>query len=549
MKEKNKNFFIGMAWPYANGSLHLGHLSAFIPADILARYHRLNGDNVLFVSGSDCHGTPISIKARKENTSPLKIAEKYHTEFKKNFDTLGFTFDYYGQTSSSTHANEVKEIFLKLYEKELIYKKTESLTYCEKCEEFLPDRYVEGTCPKCSYADARGDQCDECGELLDPQDLISPRCKTCGSEPTRRDSEHFFLKLTAFEKELKAWLKTQTTWRTNALNFTKGFLEQGLKDRAITRDIDWGIDVPLSGYETKKIYVWFEAVCGYFTNSVQWAKDNDKNIEDWWGKDSQSWHYYVHGKDNIPFHSIIWPSILMGSEKHLPNQIVSSEYLSLEKKQFSTSRDWAVWVPDYLEKYKADPLRYYLIANGPETHDSDFSWDKYVSRNNTEIVGCYGNLVNRFLGFTLKNFDGAIRTSEIDTEVSDKINSTFEKVSELILSAKFREALKTIFELAQFGNQYIDKKEPWKIIKEDRDACEKTLYNVLQIIYNLSILLYPFLPFSSEKIFSLLNVKPADVVWGYASIDIEIPLEAMDILFERLDPEIAEEEKASLGSK
>ena len=547
MKKENKHVFIGMAWPYANGSLHLGHLSAFIPADILARYHRLVGDKVLFVSGSDCHGTPISVKARKENKKPQEIAETYHREFEKNFQSLNFTFDYYGQTSAPNHAEKVKEIFLELYEKELIYKKIEALTYCEECEEFLPDRYVEGECPKCGYANARGDQCDQCSSLLNPTELVNPKCKTCGATPVQKDSEHFFLKLSAFEDKLKKWVQNQTTWRTNALNFTKGFLEQGLKDRAITRDISYGIDIPVEGYDDKKIYVWFEAVCGYFSDSVKWAQENDENLADWWDAENKAWHYYVHGKDNIPFHSIIWPSILIGFEKHLPDQIVSSEYLGLESKQFSTSRNWAVWVPDYLASYDADPLRYYLIANGPETHDADFSWQQFLDRNNNELVGTYGNLVNRVLGFIDKNFDSTIDSFEIDSEIKEKIEATFETSGKLIEQAKFRQALQEIFHLAQFGNKYIDEQAPWKEFKTDKVACQKSLFQALNIIQNLAILLFPFIPNSSQKVFTALDVDSEKLSWAYLPLENADELDKPDVLFSKLDSSIVEEEKTKLG--
>ncbi|MFA7662738.1 MAG: methionine--tRNA ligase [Patescibacteria group bacterium] len=549
MQAENKHILVGMAWPYANGSLHLGHLAGLLPADILARYHRLKHDDVLFVSGSDCHGTPISVKARQENIDPAEIAAKYHAEFKSCFESLGFSFDYYGQTTAPHHKELVQKIFLELYEKGLIYKKTEALTYCETCQEFLPDRYVEGTCPKCGYEHARGDQCDKCGALLNPEDLINPKCKTCGSTPIKKDSEHFFLKLSAFEKEIRTWLATQTTWRTNALNITKGFLEQGLRDRAITRDMTWGIEIPLEGYETKRIYVWFEAVCGYLTDSVEWAQQNKQNVDDWWDTKSPAWHYYVHGKDNVPFHSIIWPAILMGYDKHLPNQIVSSEYLTLENEKFATSRNWAVWVPDYLSRYEADPLRYYIIANGPETHDADFSWQQFVDRNNHELVGTYGNLVNRVLGFVDKNFAGSLETFEIDSEIKAKIEQTFKVSGELIEEAKLRQALQEIFQLAQFANKYIDEKAPWQVFKTDPKACQEILFQALNLIQNLAILLFPFVPYSSEKVFKTLSLDPKNLSWKYHKLQNIADLAKPEILFTKIDPTVIEEEKARLGIK
>jgi len=548
-KTQNPRYiFIGMAWPYANGSLHLGHIAGLLPADILARYHRLRGDNALFVSGSDCHGTPIAVKARETGKTPQEISDFYHREFIDNFKKLGFSFDYYGKTSALGHKKIVQKIFLELYQKGYIYKEKQLLTYCPKCKQFLPDRYIEGTCPKCGYEKARGDQCDKCGALLDPKELINPHCKFCGTTPIEKKSEHFFLKLTAFEKKLKAWVKKQKTWRPNALNFTKKFLEQGLKDRAVTRDIDWGVTIPLEGYSEKKIYVWFEAVCGYFTDCINWSQQIKKeNAWKKWWKNEKSWHYYVHGKDNIPFHTVIWPSILMGLEKHLPNQIISSEYLTIENKKLSTSENWAVWIPDYLTKYDPDVLRYYLVANGPETHDANFSWDKFVVRNNSELVGVYGNLVNRFLKFSVKNFTGQIKKHKIDPQIENKIKNTFTTAAKLIEQTHFRNALKEIFTLAHFGNRYIDQKEPWRVIKKNKDKCEEILFNVLQIIYALSILLYPFLPRSSEKLFKLFSIRKEKLKWGYKPLILKIKLKLIGILFEKLDEAIAEKEKNKLG--
>ncbi len=550
-KQRGKRkIFIGMAWPYANDSLHLGRVSGLLPADILARYHRLKGDEVLFVSGSDCHGTPIAVAAREQKVEPTEIAERYHEEFTKNFERMGFSLDYYGQTSDPRHHKIVQKIFLELYEKGLIYKKEELLTYCPQCQEFLPDRYVEGTCPECGYTGARGDQCDKCGALLDPKDLIDAKCKNCGTAPIQKPAEHFFLKLSAFEKQLKDWVGGQTSWRNNALKFTQNLLEQGLHDRAITRDLEWGVPVPVAGYEQKKIYVWFEAVCGYFTDSIFWAEEHGTagTEKNWW-ENPQAWHYYVHGKDNIPFHTVIWPAILLGLEKNLPNQIVSSEYLTLEGQKISTSRHWGIWLPDYLERYKADPLRYYLIANGPETRDADFSWEKFVARNNNELVGTYGNLVNRLLNLAGKNFDGKLPESALEPEIEEKIQATFSGAGALIEKAELRGALQAIFDLAAFGNQYLDKHEPWKTVKTDRDRAGRSLYQALQVVGALAILLEPFLPFSSAKVFEILGWAREDLAWEFKPVKPTEALRAAEILFIKLDESVIEEEKARLEGK
>lgn len=546
MTQKNdRHILIGMAWPYANGSLHLGHIAGLLPADILARYYRLQKNQVLFVSGSDCHGTPIAIKAREQGLEPAEIAARYHQEFSENFQQLGFTFDYYGKTSDPRHYELVQKIFLELYEKGLIYKKEELLTYCPQCQEFLPDRYVEGTCPHCGFIHARGDQCDQCGNLLDPKELLNAKCKNCGATPIQKPAEHFFLKLSALENELKTWVGRQTTWRTNALKFTQNLLEQGLHDRAITRDLVWGIPVPLAGYEQKKIYVWFEAVCGYYTDSVFWAKDGAE--KSWWNN-PEAWHIYIHGKDNIPFHTVIWPAILLGLEKNLPNQIVSSEYLTLEEQKISTSRNYAVWLPDFLTKYQPDALRYYLISNGPETRDADFSWEKFVNRTNSELVGTYGNLVNRILTLSEKNFAGQLPVSEIKPEIQTKITETFEKTQKFIEKAELRNALQEIFELASFGNQYIDQQKPWQTVKTDLATAGETLFQTLQIVGALSILLYPFLPFSSEKIFDLLGLDKNNLNWEFKPLTLAKPLSNQgEVLFVKLDPKIIEEEKIKLA--
>jgi len=593
-KRAVRDIFIGMAWPYANGSLHLGHIAALLPADILARYHRLKGDRVLFVSGTDCHGTPIAVKARELGIEPAEIAARYHQEFAANFQQLGFDFDYYGHTSDPRHYALVQKIFLELYEKGLIYKKEELLTYCPQCQEFLPDRYVEGTCPHCGFTHARGDQCDQCGALLDPHELIDAKCKTCGATPIQKPAEHFFLKLSAFEAQLKEWVAGQTTWRANALKFTQNLLEQGLHDRAITRDLEWGVPVPIEGYESKKIYVWFEAVCGYYTDSIFWGEEqgkkagqkeipsaeftlseanvlraslhsvqddngdggndkgeggNDNATEQIWWNNPQAWHYYVHGKDNIPFHTVIWPAILLGLGKNLPNQIVSSEYLTLEEQKISTSRKWAVWLPDYLERYQPEALRYYLVSNGPETRDADFSWDKFIERNNKELVGTYGNLVNRLLNLAVKNFDGVLPESPLEPEVEAKIQATFAAASALIEKAELREALRVIFDLATFGNQYLDQRAPWKAMAEDRQGAANTLFQALQVVGALAILLEPFLPFSSAKIFDILGWTRADLKWEFQPVKPQKPLALGEILFPKLDPKTAEEEKARLGTQ
>ncbi len=521
-KEKQK-IFIGNAWPYANGSLHLGHLAGLIGGDVLARYFRAEGNEVLFVSGSDCHGTPITVEADKLGVRPSEIAEKYHKEFKETLvNGLGFTYDIYTKTTTENHAKTVQDIFLKLHNSGMIYKKEVELAYCEKDKRFLPDRYVEGECPICHFANARGDQCDNCGNILDAKDLIRPRCKLCGTAPIWKPSEHFFLKLSAFEKELSEWINKSAGWRVNAKNSSLKILEQGLIDRAVTRDTEWGVEMPLSGYEDKRIYVWFEAVCGYLSASKEWAKNQgDENLwEEFW-KNKEVAHYYVHGKDNIIFHTIIWPAMLLAYDKNLrlPDRIVSSEYLTLEGKQFSKSRNWAVWILDFLKEFDADTLRYHMIMAGPETADADFSWQEYQKRVNSELIGTFGNFVNRVLAFIKNNFPEGVRMpnklNKEQKEFLDRAEKCFGLAGEAMAQARFREGLREIFALAEHGNRYINSTVPWTMIKTSRDQAEKDLIVAGQVIRCLAILIAPYLPKTAESIAKMFASGTPEGKWEY----------------------------------
>src|SRR3990172_2936411 len=384
----SERIFIGVAWPYANGSLHLGHIAgADLPADIFARYHRFKGNEVLMVSGSDSHGTTISIKAEQEGKTPKEIADYYQVEYLDCWRRLGISFDLYTTTDTQNHTEVTQDIFLKLLEKGYLDKQTVTQPYCPKCRRFLPDRYVEGTCPSCGSTRARGDQCDACGKPLDPSDLLNPRCRTCGTRPEFRETEHFFLMLSKFQGQLAEWAGKQEQWRPNVFMLTQRYLKEGLRDRAITRDIDWGIPIPVKGFENKRIYVWIEAVIGYLSATKEWAKSsgNPEKWRDFW-QDNKAKTYYFMGKDNIPFHTIIWPAMLMGyGGLNLPHDIPANEFLTIEGRKLSTSQNWAVWVPDYLSRYDPDPLRYFLSINMPELGDSDFSWAEFVRRNNDEL--------------------------------------------------------------------------------------------------------------------------------------------------------------------
>lgn len=536
--------FIGGAWPYANGSLHLGHIAALLPGDILARYYRQKGESVLYVSGSDCNGTPISIRANQEKTTVKTIADKYHEEFTNTFNQLGFSYDFYTRTDAEHHHLSVQSIFLKLLENGYLYKETIEQAYCEVDHQFLPDRFVEGICPNCG-ANARGDQCDNCSAILDPLDLVDKRCKICGNEPTIKETEHFYFSFSQFQKRLEAFVETakqEDRWRENAISLTTRYLTEGVPDRAVTRDLPNGVSVPVIGFESKKIYVWIEAVAGYLTASIECAKQNKENLEDWWNKETIS--YYIHGKDNIPFHTVVWPSILMGiNSPTLPKHIISNEYLTLEKRKISTSQNWAVWVPDFLERYDADSIRYFLTMNAPENRDTDFSWREFVYSHNSELLGAYGNFINRTLKFIEKSYDGITPEGEINLEIKTKVCQLYEEVGTLIMDGHFKNSLEKIFEFVRYANKYFDEQKPWIQINEAKHLCDNTMANCIYIISNLAQLLNPFIPFSSEKVKELLGLN--ELRWEEIKIS-PVSLNGIQPLFKRIDLVRIEEEIARL---
>ena len=554
-----ERIFVAVAWPYANGPLHLGHIAGcYLSADIFARYHRMKGNDVLMVSGSDTHGTPITIRADQEGITPQEVVERYHAMFLESWQKLGITFDLFTTTNTENHEKVVHDVFKSLHDKGYIYTDNMLLAYCAQCDRYLPDRYVEGTCPHCGHTRARGDQCDSCGQTLDPQELIDPRCAICGATPEFRESEHFFLKLSAFEKPLLEWVEKQDHWRNNVKNFTRQFLRDGLKDRAISRDLSWGVPLPLDGYDSKRIYVWFEAVIGYLSAAVEWADQHGGTWEDFW-KNPATKSYYFIGKDNIPFHSIIWPAIIMAYDKglNLPYDVPANEFLSLENRKFSTSQNWAVWLPDYLERYDPDPLRYLLSINMPESGDSDFSWSEFVRRNNEELVATYGNLVNRGLSFTYRNFDGKVpgiqSLDEVDEGLLRAARETMESVDESLYNCRFKAAVTQAFGLAQEANRYLDTKAPWKSIKEDRDQAGASLTVAMQAINCLKTILYPFMPFSSQKVHEFLGFDGPieEGAWDFdtivGGIKAGADLRQPSPLYTKLDSELIEEEVQKLG--
>lgn len=535
--------FIGGAWPYVNGRLHVGHIASLLPGDVLARYFRITGEEVLYVSGSDCHGTPISVLADREKVSPGVIADKYHREITDCFEWLGFSYDLYTRTDSEHHRQVVQDVFLDLYRNGFLYEKEVLQAYCAQCGRFLPDRFIEGTCPKCGQT-ARGDQCDSCSTLLDPLELINGRCKICGTHHEIRETKHLFLALSRFQTILESYAdKAKSNWRENAVNLTNRYLADGLKDRAVTRDLSWGIDVPIAGYEGKKIYVWIEAVLGYLSASIKWAESNQTEWQKFWG--DQVTAYYVHGKDNIPFHSLILPALLLGSKQlHLPDKIVSSEYLTIEGKKISTSLNWAIWASELKGRYHPDSIRYYLIANSPESRDTDFSWREFVYQHNSELLGDFGNFVNRTLVFAQKYFDSKVPLAHISPDLHAKIDRLYLTTGEKIAQAELKGALEEVFAFVRYANKYFDQSKPWKLIAEDPQQCKQDIFNCIQIIVNLANLLTPFLPHSCDKVRHILGLKEA--VWEYSEVAGNHSINEPEILFKRIDKAQIEEEVKNL---
>lgn len=531
------NIIIGGAWPYANGSLHIGHIAALLPGDILARYFRQRGDDVCYVSGSDCHGTPISIRANKENTTPERIAEKYHEEFSYCFKKLGFSYDNYSSTLKASHEDFVDKFIIKLNDNGVLYEKEILQAYCEKCNKFLPDRYVAGKCPVCG-SDARGDQCDSCGTLLDPEKLVDAECSVCGSKPEFRKTKHLFLNLKKFENTISEYVNSHNEWRENAKNLSKRYINEGLQDRAITRDLDWGINVPLKGYESKKIYVWVEAVLGYLSACKEWCDNAGVDFYGFWNNSIQ---YYVHGKDNIPFHTIILPALLLGhGNLHLPDKIISSEYVTLEGRKISTSKNYAVWIDYLISNYSPDSIRYFFTINGPEKRDTDFSWREFVNSHNGELLGAYGNFVNRTLAFVNKYYNSVIPEGKLEGEIKSKISILYDNAGIYIENGSFKEALTDIFEFIRYSNKYFDTEKPWETRNTDKEKCGNTIFNCVQIIANLCIMLNPFLPFSSEKVKAWLGINNNG--WGFYNIDAGTVISDVEILFDRIDKKAIEEE-------
>jgi methionyl-tRNA synthetase len=540
MPETPQKILVAVAWPYANGPRHIGHVAGFgVPADIFARYHRLRGNDVLMVSGTDEHGTPVMVAADQEGVSPRELADRYNAVIREDLRNLGLSYDLFTRTTTQNHHEVVRDVFRTLYEKGYIFEQTTTAAFSASTGQTLPDRYIEGTCPICGFEHARGDQCDNCGNQLDPADLLNPRSKIDGEPPVWRETTHLFLDLPAFGEQLAEWIEHQEHWRQNVRRFSLELVKE-LKPRPVTRDLDWGVRVPVEGYDErddKRIYVWIDAVVGYLSAAIEWAR-NRGTPDAWreWWQNPDARHYYFMGKDNIVFHSVIWPAQLLGygeggsfgggrGRLELPYDIVSSEFLTMEGKQFSTSRGVVVYVGDVLSRYDADPLRYCLTAAGPETQDTDFTWSEFVRRNNDELVANWGNLVNRTLSSAYKHFGEVPPRTELtraDTAVLQAIEGGFDTVGDLIERARFKAALAESMRLASLVNQYVSEQAPWALIADDRDRAGTVLSVVLQAIDDLKLLFLPFLPFSSQRLHELLGYE--GVIAGELRFD-EVTLE------------------------
>ena len=516
----SKRYTVTAALPYTNGPIHIGHLAGvYVPADIYSRHLRLTGNDVAFICGSDEHGVPITIKAKKEGITPQDVVDKYHKIIKDSFEDFGISFDNYSRTSAEIHHKTASEFFKILYDKHEFVEEVSEQLYDEEANQFLADRFVIGTCPKCGYEEAYGDQCENCGTSHNATDLINPKSAITGNTPTLKETKHWFLPLNKHEFFLKEWILDghKKDWKPNVYGQVKSWIDDGLRPRAVTRDLDWGIPVPIEGGEGKVLYVWFDAPIGYISATKEWAAKEGKNWEDYWkNKDTTLVHFI--GKDNIVFHCIIFPSMLKAEGSYiLPENVPANEFLNLEGNKLSTSKNWAVWLPEYLQDFpnQQDVLRYALTANAPETKDNDFTWKDFQARNNNELVAIFGNFINRVAVLTNKYYDGVVpQPSEyktIDEETLNALKAYPSVISSSIERYRFREASQELMNLARLGNKYLADEEPWKTIKTDEERTKTVMFVALQIASALAVLSEPFLPFTSKKLDTILNVSSSEV--------------------------------------
>ncbi|MEO7003513.1 MAG: methionine--tRNA ligase [Ktedonobacterales bacterium] len=554
-----QRILVCVAWPYARSATHVGQIAgSFLPGDIFARYQRMAGRAVLMVSGSDSHGTPITVDADREGVTPRELVERYHAQIVDVLERLGISFDNYTKTITENHYRVTQDFFLRLLDQGYLFKDTMESPYCPTDKRFLPDRYILGTCPYCGYNDARGDQCDNCGRTLDPTQLIDPRCRLCGSVESQieiRATEHFFLDLPKLEPRLRAWLQTgKDHWRPSVVNFVLNWFKEGLRPRAITRDLDWGVPVPLPGYEDKRIYVWFDAVIGYYSASIEWAakRGEPEAWRKWWilgpNGEEPSRSYYFIGKDNIPFHALIWPAMLMGyGGLALPWDVPANEFMTMGGFKASTSRGNVIWTKGVLDQYGADALRYYLAVTMPEGRDTDFTYEELVRRNNDELVATYGNAAHRVLTFAQRNFGGVVpepgALTPADEAMLAEVRCGLADAATAIEAVHLRDGLAEAMNVARAANRYLDERAPWKAIKTDRAAAARTVYTMLHALNGLKLLFAPYTPFSSQKLHELLGGS-GDVSacpWELQQVAPGTKLPTPTPLFVKFDPPVAPE--------
>ncbi|MDP8232205.1 MAG: methionine--tRNA ligase [Candidatus Zophobacter franzmannii] len=551
-----EKYLVTSALPYANGKLHIGHVAgAYLPADIFVRYKRLHNADVLYICGTDEHGAPISIAAEKEGVTPADIVERYHSSIKNSFDGLNIEFDNFSGTSRKAHHELSQTFFTELLENGFISTKTGKQFYDEKEKRFLPDRYIEGVCPHCGKDGARGDQCDACGKLIDAETLVNPISKISGATPILKETFHWCLDLPKFTEKLKTWLETKEYWKENVVNFIMSWLKEGLIERAITRDINWGVPIPIEGVEGKVLYVWFDAPIGYISSTKEWAESigEPEKWKDYW-LDQETRLIHFIGKDNIPFHTIIWPSLLMGqNEKYiLPYDVPANEYLTLEGEKISTSKNWAIWVEDFLKDFDGEYLRYAIAANAPENKDADFNWKEFQSRINSELNNVFGNLVNRVFTFTQKRFEGVIAKPG---KVSVKAKETLQEAMDLVVAIdeafntyQIRKAIKLIMDIARRGNRYCDETQPWKTIKETPEDTKETLYVCGKLIQMISVIFYPVIPTHITKLRVMMGLSEIPK-WDEIEETPTITLSDIAPLFSKIEDKQVEEQIAILTEK
>ena len=541
------NIIIGISWPFANGELHIGHAASSLPGDVIARYHRQKGDKVILVSGTDCHGTPTEVKALQENKSPKEIVDECHVSFAKDFKDFGISFDLYNRTDDPYHKKFVQEQFVKYYNNGYLKEKEEEQLYCDHCKLFLADRYIIGICPKCG-AEIKGDECEKCGSLLTIDEVKEPKCAICNNKTTYKKNKNLYFKLSNFQNDIKDLLDSKRNdWRGNAINFTERYLKEGIPDRCASRTLNYGIDIPIDGFKDKKLYGWFENVWGYVTASKKYAEENKLNWEEFW-KENDSKIYLVHAKDNIPFHTVIFPSLLLATQDNyrLPDKIISDEYITIEGEKLSKSKGNYITLRHLLDNYPVDAIRYYFSINNPETRDFNFTYEGFINSINGELLGKWGNFVNRTLQFINKSFNGKLNSDKVDEVIESKLKELYDTVGNSIDNGNTKDGLSKIFDFINYSNKYFDENEPWKLAKDNVSKCEDILFNCCNIIFNINNLLKPYLVETTKYVEDFLNYSIDK--WEYRRLNKVNLSKEITPLYKRYDKKASEEELKKLKS-